>query len=364
MNLKYVISTLAAATALAGGTAHGAAPVGDPMERPATMVRAPAKAFLTGLARAGNRLVAVGEHGIVALSDDGGKSWRQARVPTSVTLTAVQFATSKQGWATGHYGVVLHSEDGGETWSRQLDGVQAAQLAVRDAQAGGQGGRAEAEARRLVQDGPDKPFLALHFSDERNGIVVGAYNLAFRTRDGGKTWTSLMGTLDNPKGNHLYAVRSAGASVYIAGEQGLLLRSTDGGQRFERLDTGYKGSFFALGLSGADDVVVAGLRGNAFRSRDRGASWEKLDVPVPVSVTAIAARGPDGIVLANQAGQLLAGTSGGRSFVPLNVPTLPPLNDVLVQDDGSIVVASIFGALRLPAAIAPPVASSVSMAAK
>ncbi|WP_075790942.1 WD40/YVTN/BNR-like repeat-containing protein [Massilia putida] len=366
MKFKYVVSMLAVAGTLAAGAAHAAVPVADPLTRPATMVRQPGRVFLAGLAHAGKRLVAVGEHGVVALSDDGGKSWRQARVPTSVTLTAVQFPTPRQGWATGHYGVVLHSADGGETWSRQLDGVQAAQLALRDAQAETGAPRAArdlADAQRLVRDGPDKPFLALHFGDALNGIVVGAYNLAFRTRDGGKTWTSLMGRLDNPKGNHLYAVRSTGDVVYIAGEQGLLLRATDGGLHFERLDTGYKGSFFALCLPGADEVVVGGLRGNAYRSRDRGASWNKLESPTPAAITAIGVRGADGIVAVNQAGQVLAAGPGATALVPLNVPALPPLNDLLVDADGSIIAASVFGVLRLPA-VAPSAAPTVSMAAK
>jgi photosystem II stability/assembly factor-like uncharacterized protein len=367
MYLKYVLLTLAAASALSCAPTH-AAPVADPMGRPAMIVRAPDKVFLDGLAHAGKRLVAVGEHGIIVWSDDDGRSWRQAKVPTSVTLTAVQFPTPRQGWAVGHSGVVLHSEDGGETWSRQLDGVQAARLALRDAQASGEGGaaaRAVADARRLVQDGPDKPFLALHFTDALDGFIVGAYNLAFRTRDGGKTWTSVMGQLDNPKGDHLYAVQARGDTVYIAGEQGLVLRSTDAGRRFERLDTGYKGSFFAMALPDAHGVVVAGLRGNAYRSLDGGMTWDKLDAPVPVSITAIANRSADALLLANQAGQLFELRPGSRALVPLTAPALPPLNDVLAEADGSIVAASVSGTVRLPAAsVSVATASPVSMAEK
>ncbi len=54
-----------------------------------------------------------GERGIVLLSDDAGVSWRQAKVPVSVSLTAVQFVDAEQGWAVGHLGVVLHTQDGG-----------------------------------------------------------------------------------------------------------------------------------------------------------------------------------------------------------------------------------------------------------
>ncbi|CAN1600393.1 protein of unknown function [Pseudomonas mediterranea] len=168
-----------------------------------------AHAVMLAVTRAGERLVAVGERGIVLLSDDSGKSWRQARVPVSVSLTAVQFVDDEQGWAVGHMGVVLHSTDGGETWVKQLDGVAAAQLALVAAQQGGDAKPVE-DAERLVADGPDKPFLDLYFSDRRNGYVVGAYGLILHTVDGGGTWKPWMQQVDNPDGLNLYGIRAAG----------------------------------------------------------------------------------------------------------------------------------------------------------
>lgn len=355
--LAAVLACASAAVPAAKAAAAAAAPVADPIVRPADTVRQPARAYLTGVARAGKRIVAVGERGIIILSDDGGAHWRQARVPASVTLAAVHFPTPTHGWAVGHYGVVLHSRDGGETWTRQLDGVRAAQLTLQDARArAGAAGGADylAEAERLVADGPDKPLLALHFSDERNGIVVGAYNLALRTRDGGASWIPLTGRIENPRGNHLYAVAAAGNDVYIAGEQGLLLRSGDGGERFERLGLPYQGSLFALAIADGQ-LAVAGLGGNAFRSRDKGASWDRLAVPMPVSITAMRAQG-GALFLVNQAGKLLRAGAAGPAVV-LDTPPLAPLADVLVEPDGTLVAVGMSGAVRLPAQPGPTHAS-------
>ena len=75
------------------------------------------RSMMLAVARAGDRLVTVGERGRVLLSDDSGKTWRQAEsVPVSVTLTAVTFADARSGWATGHAGVVLHTVDAGNTY--------------------------------------------------------------------------------------------------------------------------------------------------------------------------------------------------------------------------------------------------------
>src|SRR5690606_9884464 len=98
------------------------------------------------VSRAGNRLVAVGERGVVLLSDDDGRNWHQAEnVPVSVTLTDVHFVSATHGWAVGHSGVVLHSADGGETWQRQLDGNQAAKIILEDARQRAAAGEAGAE---------------------------------------------------------------------------------------------------------------------------------------------------------------------------------------------------------------------------
>ncbi|VVM75351.1 hypothetical protein PS619_02020 [Pseudomonas fluorescens] len=110
-----------------------AAVVGDVLHTPAMRAPQARQAVLLDLARAGARLVAVGERGIVLLSDDNGINWRQAQVPVSVSLTAVQFVDANTGWAVGHAGAVLVSHDGGENWELQLDGNRAAQLELHGA---------------------------------------------------------------------------------------------------------------------------------------------------------------------------------------------------------------------------------------
>src|SRR5210317_1614791 len=74
--------------------------------------------------RGDGAFVAVGEYGVIIVSEDGGETWEQASVPASVALTGVYFPTSRSGWAVGHDGLILHSSDGGHSWEKQLDGYQ------------------------------------------------------------------------------------------------------------------------------------------------------------------------------------------------------------------------------------------------
>src|SRR3974377_2305862 len=88
--------------------------------QPAVITSAAPKAMMLGCARAGKRLVAVGDHGIVLLSDDDGTRVRQAKaVAVGSTLTSVSFADEKYGWAVGQWGVIVATVDGGETWQLQ-----------------------------------------------------------------------------------------------------------------------------------------------------------------------------------------------------------------------------------------------------
>lgn len=337
------------------GSAQAAALV-DALQRPAPMARQPERALYLAAAPAGQRLVAVGERGMIAVSDDAGGHWRQVPAPVSATLTGVQFVSPKIGWAIGHYGVVLHSTDAGETWVRQLDGRSAAQTilaAARQRMSVSPESKAAQSAlhnaEQLVADGPDKPLLDLHFQNELSGLVVGAYNLAFRTDDGGRSWQPLSDRIDNPKANHLYGIAAQGNTLYLAGERGLLLRSDDGGGSFERLRLPYEGSLFAVAVPTTDSVLVAGLKGNAWRSTDRGRSWQRITGAPPVSFIAALAQGDKEPLLLNQAGQFfkLQGDRAER----VSMANTPPVSGALQLHGDRWLLLSLQGLMTLGAEI-------------
>jgi len=312
------------------------------LDQPALHSAKAPRSVLLALTRAGERLVAVGERGIILLSDDSGASWRQPQVPASVSLTAVQFVDAEQGWAVGHLGVVLHSADGGESWSKQLDGVQAAQLALASAEQGGDAKLLKA-AEWLVADGPDKPFLDLYFSDRRHGYVVGAYGLILRTTDGGASWQSWMGQVENPQGLNLYAIRALGDELFLAGERGLLLRSSDGGQSFRALTSPYEGSFFGLLASRSGGLLAYGLRGNAWWSSDRGDTWRQLDTGVESALAAGLELSDGRLLLASQSGELLLSSDGGTHFEHRRTREGATVAAVAQAADGSLTSVGLGG---------------------
>ncbi|SUA92779.1 Ycf48-like protein precursor [Pandoraea pulmonicola] len=331
----------------------------------ALSVRYPERNVLQAAAMAGTRVVAAGEHGIVVLSDDGGRNWRQAaRVPVAVTLTALQFVDARQGWAVGHGGVILHTNDGGNTWQRQTDGTQLGRIALDAATDRVRQFPADREtlaqleiAKQVAANSATAPLLDLWFVDASHGFVVGAYNQFFETTDGGKTWTSAADRLVNPKGLHLYSIRARGDVVLISGEQGLLLRSRDGARHFRPLSSPYEGSWFSSVFLSDREIVIAGLRGNAFYSSDAGESWTRFAGAGQVSFSSAVALANGAVLLSNQAGQCFVGFMGGRLTL-LDVPPQPPLSAVLPLDAGDILALGAAGVLRL--ALPSPPSRSVA----
>ncbi len=327
------------------------------------------KALLTDLARAGERLVAVGEAGHIIYSDDAGDTWQHAEVPVSLMLTEADFSSAEQGWAVGHEGIVLYSGDGAETWTVVLQGediaalqIEAAERLVAEAEAAVDAAPEEEledaewaledatfaleDARRAQEEGITHPALNVRFADVDTGYVTGAYGMLLHTDDGGATWQLHSNRLDNPSGFHLYdIIRTTGGALIIVGEAGQLHRSVDDGETWEALDSPYEGSFFGALATDSGSLLIFGLRGRIFRSVDDGDSWEYIDAPG--ESTLFGGRAFDGgrIVLVGAGGTVLESRDDGRSFTKPALETRASLAAVEADADGTLFFAGFGGVL-------------------
>jgi photosystem II stability/assembly factor-like uncharacterized protein len=334
-----------------------------PLTLPSMMSDKAANSLLLDVALAGNRLVAVGERGHILYSDDQGRSWTQAQVPVSSTLTAVSFPSPEKGWAVGHEGVVLHSKDGGRSWVKQLDGFQANQSMLESARRWVDAQQREPqpsaqETERLdyllqdaefaAEEGASKPFLDVWFNNEREGFVIGAYGMIFYTSDGGGTWRPWQINIENRDGFHYNAITRVGGALFIAGEAGLLARSIDGGMHWQRLESPYEGSYFGIiGSDSSDYVIAFGLRGNAFRSLDQGNSWSPLTTYVESSLSGGASLTDGAAVLVSNSGALLYSNSRGENLRFWEHPDPSPYNAVIQASDQAVVLVGQGGVRRL-----------------
>jgi len=288
--------------------------------QPAVATTAAAKAMILGSTRAGKRIVAVGDHGIVLLSDDDGKSFRQAKsVPVRSTLTEVSFADDKSGWAVGHRGVILATSDGGETWQ-----LQRSDTAV------------------------DQPLLSVYFRDKNRGWAVGLWSILLDTMDGGKTWNT--GKLPPPPGGgktdrnllHIFAGNSG--TLFIAAEQGTVIRSADDGATWNYIATDYKGSFWTGIALHQGTLLVGGLRGKIYRSTDDGKSWNEVNSGTKSSLTTFCESGAK-IYAAGLDGVYLESETDGASFVVNQREDKTPFTSLTAASSGQLAVFSKNGLL-------------------
>ncbi len=275
------------------------------------------KSLLLAVARAGDRLVAVGDRGHVLLSADQGRSWTQSVVPARAMLTGVSFPDARHGWVVGHDGVILATTDGGQTWQRQDTGTDL-----------------------------ETVYLDVHFRDAANGFAVGAYGKFMVTANGGKTWTAAHPSEDEVHYNRLTA--GSDGTLYLAGEGGLLLISRDGGQKWIRSEVPYDGSLFGALPLDKNRVIVYGLRGHILRSEDQGASWTDESNQLQVLIMGGVRLANDRIVLAGQGGNFFVSRDRGVTFdhwKPADFGT--SVAAVIDAGDGALLTVGEAGAVRI-----------------
>ena len=286
--------------------------------RAATMQRL----LLVDAKRFGNRIVAVGDRGYIAVSDDRGATWRRAKAPAAPLLTGVDFLDDKLGIAVGHDSAILTSSDGGESWTQRFS--------------------APAEGR---------PLLDVIFVKKDFAVAVGAYGAYYESVDAGATWTARKIIADD---KHFNAILDLGeGNLLVLGETGTLLLSADWGKTWSPVASPYKGSFF--GAITADDgaVVAFGMRGRIYRSADKGRTWKQVDNASTATLIG-AEKLPDGaVVIVGSAGTALVSRDNGQSFVPVATGTTKPFAKPIVGAENTVLLLGEAGARVVALPVAP-----------
>lgn len=274
------------------------------------------RALLLDVAHAGPRLVVVGERGHILYSDDQGKTWTQAKVPTRQLLTAVYFIDDKHGWAVGHDAQILASNDGGANWVKQFEDL------AREA-----------------------PLLDVWFKDASTGFAVGAYGLLLTTLDGGQHWEDVSDRLDNEDQYHLNGITEvAGSGLFVVGEAGAMFRSADEGESWEKLEGPYQGSLFGvIGTGQPGTLLVYGLRGNLYRSTDFGDTWQPIELkatrgPLEFGLSNATMLGDGSLVLVGNGGSVMRSTDDGLTFQVYNRPDRISLSGVTANAQGNLIL--------------------------
>lgn len=272
--------------------------------------------LLLDAARAGDRVVAVGERGAVLVSDDEGTSWVRAKTPVESTLTAVYFHDEKSGWAVGHDAVILRTSDRGETWEKVFSAQE-----------------------------KNAPLLDVFFLNAKQGYAVGAYDSFYVSEDGGGTWKA-----KKLFGDDMHKNAIAGGPdnrLVIAGEAGALYRSDDAGLTWKRLPSPYRGSYFGILRLPDNGLLIFGLRGKIYRSKDLGMTWSPVRAESQSSLLGGAAPGNGHVALVGHDGTALISKDNGKTFTSRKDNNSKALSSVLIRKDGGLMLFGEAGFRRL-----------------
>ena len=204
------------------------------------------------------------------------------RCRSAPTWSRCTSPTPTKGWAVGHDGVVLHSADGGAHLDaparrprrRRADGRCTRRRSRRAVRRAGAARRSQALSPRRA---PTSRSSTSGSPTRTTGFVVGAFNLIFRTADGGKTWEPLVRRTDNPKACTCTRCARVGGDLYIAGEQGLVLKLDRGSAALPRARLPYKGSFFGIAGNDRAVLVVTACAATCCAAPTAARSWQQVD---------------------------------------------------------------------------------------
>jgi photosystem II stability/assembly factor-like uncharacterized protein len=262
--------------------------------------------LLLSVARAGHRLVAVGDRGIVLLSDDNGARWREAASGTQELLTDIVFPQTAEGWAVGQDSTILHTNDGGEHW------------AVQTTQAAG-----------------DQSLFSIAAFGPHHLMATGAYALVLETQNG-QAWSPVkLPNMDEDY--HLNCVQPRGADVVITGEAGHGFVRHDGA--WTAMPVPYDGSQFgcltATHGSMAGAMYSFGLRGSLFVSTAQAPAWKRIETGVPNSIFGGTVLGDGRFVLVGSGGLVLLFDPEHATSRTVPPPTNATLSGIVEAADGT-----------------------------
>lgn len=280
---------IAAALTLALGSGGSYADDFDVRLAPAFSGPQVTNAHFNDAERVGDRIVVVGQSGIILYSDDEGATWQQGKVPVSLAITAVDFADEKAGWAVGHDLLILRTQDGGENW----------------------------EVQNFDPD-MDMPLLDVWFRDAREGFAIGSRGYVYHTTDAGETWelTEVFTNDELVPDAHLFSMTATKTGdLFMTAEVGALFRSTDNGANWEQLESPYHGSFFGVAYPCEKRLVAYAMLGNAAISDDGGETWVRNDFPVQRSMLNSWEMQDGTLVVMGLAGRIVVSKDCGQTFV-------------------------------------------------
>lgn len=247
--------------------------------------------------RLGNgALITVGAGGLILKSQDEGNNWCFPMGMTSQTLNAVDFYNDLLGITVGEAGTIMISNDGGAVWQEILSGYTTSLKSVyylneNDVVAGGSqspgygvaspnilwstdGGDTWSNKARYI-DQPLNIFAISMVSDAR--VWVAGNNYIYATSDSGVTWKPLHFSQSDDLRDVVFVDSANGVAVGTRYGQSLVLRTTNAGSTWQPQSFANIYGLYRVSFPIADTGYAVGDGGALLKTTNRGQSWSRLN---------------------------------------------------------------------------------------
>ena len=233
-----------------------------------------------------------GQGPVILHTSDGGDTWERQSAPGGFNraLLGVYFLDSQRGWAVGDFGQVAVTSNGGNSWTSVTSGTTSRLNSVHFTDAsngiivggsntqgivlrssnGGNGWSAPVQVSALE-------LYSVRFVSGQSAVAVGNNGTIIQTPDAGSTWAARTAPIGAFR--PLRALAASGSTVYAAGDTVVVL-STDGGVNWVRRNTGLRGNqvfpaqvLNGVAVSSSNAVWVAGEGGSLLHSTNQGQQW-------------------------------------------------------------------------------------------
>jgi photosystem II stability/assembly factor-like uncharacterized protein len=147
--------------------------------------------------------------------------------------------------------------------------------------------------------------------DATSLFAVGEKGSAIISSDKGGTWKTLSFT--NKDLHKTYFPTSTVG--YLVGDDGLIMKSSNGGQVWDKLNSGVtdtlRSVFFIDSLNG----FVVGLKNTILKTNNGGKDWTKLNAPIDMNWSDVKMISSDTIIVSGESRSLLFSYDGGNTWI-------------------------------------------------
>jgi photosystem II stability/assembly factor-like uncharacterized protein len=193
-------------------------------------------------------------------------------------------------WLAGNNGKIIKSADWGKSWKEQ-----------------------DTPGRWNLQD--------VASWDAKKAIAVGNEGIVLRTINGGLSWEEVVTPKSEITNKFMRVKIDNKQRVWIVGEMGALLVSTDYGETWARAMDEKDVGLTDLSFVGDKKIIVTGEFGTFMVSRDGGSNWEEMNSPVEATLMGIVFKDELHGVAVGLEGVILVTDDGGESWVQVVSPS-------------------------------------------